>query len=109
MARKSTSRQDSVEAIGNRLQLIRLAYNALHAPTREISQAEFARSCEINPPAWNNFETGDNRIGIDSAIKVARKTGASLDFIYLDGRSGMPHALAIEIEKLERAKIARRA
>ena len=30
-----------------------------------MSQSEFARRCGIGVAAWNNAETGDNRIGLD--------------------------------------------
>lgn len=66
-----------------------------------MGQSEFARACGIGIQAWHNAETGGNRIGVDNAMLVARRTGASLDFIYLDQRAGLPHALAVEIAKLE--------
>ena len=89
-------------AIGARLCLLRRAYGALQRRGGEMSQSEFARLCDIGISAWNNAETGDNRIGIDNAKKVARRTGASLDFIYFGERAGLPHALAIAIGALER-------
>lgn len=93
---------ESAAAIGARLRLLRLAYGALQRRDKEMSQSEFARLCEIGISAWNNAETGDNRIGIDNAKKVARRTGASLDFIYFGERAGLPHALAVAIAALER-------
>jgi len=102
-------RLDSPKAIGERLGLIRRAYGVLQRREREISQSEFARTCGIGISAWNNAETGDNRIGIDNAMAVVRRTGASLDFIYFGERAGLPHALAIEIERLEKAGLAKRA
>lgn len=92
---------ESPKAIGRRLALLRRAYSALQRRDREMSQSEFARLCGIGISAWNNAETGDNRIGIDNAMKVVRRTGVSLDFIFFDQRAGLPHALAVEIDKLE--------
>jgi transcriptional regulator with XRE-family HTH domain len=102
-------RPDSAASIGARLRLVRLAYGVLQGRPKEISQAEFARLCEIAAPAWNNFETGDNRISIDNALAVARRTGVGLDFIYRGERAGLPHAFAVEIERLENPKSAKRA
>lgn len=101
-------RNDSNAAIGNRLRLIRLAYGALQDPLHPITQAEFSRLCGIGRAAWNNAETGDNRIGIDGAMAICRRTGVTLDYIYFGERSRLPHALALEIERLESQKPAAR-
>jgi len=66
-----------------------------------MSQAEFARLCGITAPAWNNVETGDNRIGIDSAMAAARSTRVTLDYIYFGNSDYVPHI--IEIEKIKKA------
>lgn len=107
---KTMPRPDSNDAIGARLRAIRIAYGYSQGQIREMSQAEFARLCDIGAAAWNNAETGDNRIGLDSALKVRRKTGISLDYIFTGDERGLPHALAIELAKLDQeAKHARRA
>lgn len=97
-------RLDSTAAIGARLRLIRLAYGAVQGRDRPMSQAEFARICEIGAAAWNNAETGDNRLGVDAAMSVARKTGVSLDYIYFGNTASVPLAIFIEIEKLKLEK-----
>ena len=102
-------RLDSTEAVAARLRLIRLAYGALQDPLHPMSQAEFSRLCDIGRAAWNNAETGDNRIGIDNAMAVARRTGVSLDYIYLGDQRGLPHAMAVEIARLQTPKTAKRA
>jgi transcriptional regulator with XRE-family HTH domain len=66
-----------------------------------MSQSEFARFCGIGIAAWNNAETGDNRIGLDNAIAITKRTGVSLDYIYFGQRAYVPHGLAVEIERLE--------
>jgi transcriptional regulator with XRE-family HTH domain len=101
-------RPESNAAIGTRLRSIRLAYGVMQKRERPMSQAEFARLCNIGAAAWNNAETGDNRIGIDAAMSVVRRTGVSLDYIYFGNPAGLPHALAVEIEKLEKP-VAKRA
>jgi transcriptional regulator with XRE-family HTH domain len=91
------------------LRLIRIAYGRAQRHAREMSQAEIARLCSISAQAWNNAETGDNRIGIDNAMKIAKRTGASLDYIYFGDTRGLPHVLAIEIGRIENIKLVRRA
>lgn len=93
-------RPDIPKAIGERLALIRIAYGKVQGFPGEMSQSEMARRCEIGIAAWNNAETGDNRMGLDNAIKLSRKTGVSLDYIYFGQSAGLPHAIAVEIEKL---------
>jgi transcriptional regulator with XRE-family HTH domain len=100
----SNPRPDSNEEIGRRLRLIRLAYGALQDPLHPMSQAEFCRLCEIGRAAWNNAETGDVRIGLDNANAVRRRTGAGLNYIYHAEIRDLPHALAIEIARLEKAE-----
>jgi transcriptional regulator with XRE-family HTH domain len=99
-------------AIAARLRLIRLAYGIIQRREKPMSQAEFSRFCDIGAPAWNHAETGDNRLGIDAATSVARRTGVTLDYIYLGNLNGVPHVLAIEIEMIDKAgargKMARR-
>lgn len=102
-------RPDSNQAIGDRLKLIRLAYGALQDPLNPMSQAEFCRLCGINRQAWNNAETGDNRIGLDAAKAVRMRTGATLDYIYEGDHRAMPHALTVEIERLLNPKGVKRA
>lgn len=97
-------KSDSITAISARLRLIRIAYGKVQGRSREMSQSEFARLCGVTVSNWNNVETGDNRIGLDSAMKVRRRTGVSLDYIFDGERAGLPHALAVEIEALESAK-----
>lgn len=104
-----TPRIDSNEAIGLRLQLIRVAFGIVQGHTREMSQAEIARLSGVGRQAWNNAETGDNRLGLDNAMKICVRTGVSLDYIYFGNPSGLPHALAVEIEKLEKPRSAKRA
>ena len=105
----ATARPDSNEAIGARLRLIRLAYGLLQDPLHPMSQAEFSRLCGINRQAWNNAETGDNRIGLDSALAVKRRTGIGLNYIYDGDLRDLPHAIAIEIARLETKRPAKRA
>jgi transcriptional regulator with XRE-family HTH domain len=90
MARKR--QPDSRNDIGERLRVTREALG--------LSQAELCRRLGISPAAWNNAETGDNRIGIDNAMLLCKATGVTLDWIYLGHRGGLPQKLAVDIERL---------
>jgi transcriptional regulator with XRE-family HTH domain len=103
----TTRRADSNEEIGKRIQLIRLAYGALQDPLHPMSQAEFARLCGFGRAALNNVETGDNRMGLDNANAVRARTGVGLDYIYHGDLRDLPHALAIEINRLTQTKAKR--
>ncbi len=97
-------RPDSNEEIGKRLRLIRLAYGHLQGVPK-MSKAEVGRRIGVERQAWQNAEAGYYRIGLDMAMDVARKLGASLDYIYFGNRAALPHALAVEIERLEGAEV----
>ena len=86
--RKPDSRGD----IGDRLRLTREALG--------LSQAELCRRTRISPAAWNNAETGDNRLGIDNAMELCKATGVTLDWIFMGHRGGLPQKLAVDIERL---------
>lgn len=106
MAASRTPRLDSPEAIGQRLKLLRRAYSHAQGHTREMNKSDFPRLCGIGVQAWHNAESGLNRIGLDNAMRVRSRTGVGLDFIYFDNRNGLPHAIAVEIEKIEKAEKA---
>ena len=38
---------------------------------------------EIGLQSWNNYERGHSRIELDAALRIARKTGVLIDWIYL--------------------------
>jgi transcriptional regulator with XRE-family HTH domain len=96
-------RPDSLEAIAARLRLLRKAFSIVQGHKKELSQAEFARTCKIGETAYNNAEAKYQRLGLDSANRLRERTGVGLDFIYHGNRLVLPHALAIEIERLEAA------
>lgn len=98
------ARPDSNEEIGKRLRLIRIAFGIVQGGKREMSQAEMGRLTGVGRQAWNNAETGDNRLGLDNAMLVCRRTGSTLDYIYFGNPNGVSHALAREIGKLENPK-----
>lgn len=61
------------------------------------NQVAFANLVEISQPAMNNYERGIRRPDLDQAIKIQLRTGATLDWLYLGKRDGLPAHL---LEKL---------
>jgi transcriptional regulator with XRE-family HTH domain len=84
---------ESTEMVAERLRLTREALG--------LNQAEIARRAGMTPTAWNNAETGDNRIGIGNAIKLRNALGLSLDWIYFGNKFTLPGDLAEKIGSLE--------
>jgi hypothetical protein len=67
-----------------------------------MNKSEFPRHCGIGVQAWHNAETGYARIGLDNAMKVRARTGASLEFIYFDShRDKLPSAVLAAMEQIE--------
>jgi len=86
---------DGPEQIGARLKRLRIAYGFAVAK-------QFANFVGISEAAWNHFETGRRPPTVPDAIKVAAKTGASLDWIY----RGMEHTLPLHVaQKLEQVPV----
>lgn len=63
-------------------------------------QVEFAALIGVSQPALNNYLKGLRRPDIDVAIGIQTRTGATLDWIYLGDRSGLPVRLASELPDL---------
>lgn len=72
-----------------------------------LNQSAFAHLIEVSQPAVNNYESGLRRPDIDVAIKVQMRTGATLDWIYLGDRSGLPGRLLSLLPDLDRAEQVR--
>jgi transcriptional regulator with XRE-family HTH domain len=97
---RSSAESISTPKVAARLRLTRQAL--------KLSQVGLCRITRISPQAWNNAETGDNLIGIATAIKLCRTTGVTLDWIYRGVRSNLPKLIAEEIARSERAAKRRR-
>ncbi len=80
-------------AISERLVLLRKAFVGER-------QAEFARRMTLGRRTWNNYERGF-RIGLDQALLVCAKTGATLDWIYRGLEGGMPQHLLKQISEIQ--------
>ena len=57
------------------------------------NQSAFAELVGVTQPAMSNYLKGLRRPQLDEAIKIAGKTGVTLDWIYLGDRSGLPARL----------------
>jgi transcriptional regulator with XRE-family HTH domain len=67
-------------------------------------QAIWCRFVGITPQAWNNYESGLNRISLDQAFKVCAATGVTLDWIYFGDRSGLPVRIASQLAEFAQKK-----
>ena len=100
-------RPDNHLEVAQRLRLTRQALGLSQAELcrrtgigRQAAVLLWNRLTGIGPAAWNNAETGDNRMGVDNAMELCRATGVTLDWIFMGHRGGLPQKLAVDIEKL---------
>lgn len=61
--------------------------------TTERNQSGFAELVGITQPAMSNYLKGYRRPQLDEAIRIASRTGVTLDWIYLGDRSGLSQRL----------------
>lgn len=54
------------------------------------NQSAFAALVGVSQPAMNNYEKGLRRPDLDVAVRIHQRTGATLDWLYLGNRSGLP-------------------
>lgn len=69
--------------IGKRLIALRLAF----AP--DMTQAEWAESHGVGRSRYNNWETGERRIPVEMAERLADRYSLSLDWIYRNKMDGL--------------------
>lgn len=79
---------DTPEAIGARLRLLREATGFDEAKA-------WCEYVDIAPNAWNHFERGRRAPTVEAALKVAVKTGATLDWIY----RGLDETLPVRVQQ----------
>lgn len=68
--------------IGERLLLIRTQFS-------DLTQRAWAERHGFNATQWNNWEKGLRRIPIESAERLCRLYGLTLDFLYMGRRDGL--------------------
>jgi len=76
---------------GRRLKALRLAH--------DLNSTEFPKRAGISRGAYNHWEHGRHRIGIDKAIALGRVYNVSLDYIFTGRMNLVPHELAVKIEE----------
>ena len=83
----------SVAEVAARLKLTREAMG--------LSQVRICKLTGISVQTWNNAETGDNMLGLASALRLCRATGVTLEWIYRGNRFQLPQVIAEEIARRE--------
>ena len=58
-----------------------------------MTQVEYAEKLGVKRPNLALWETGVNRVGLDSAIKMRQLWGVSLDFVYEGIDDALPMTL----------------
>lgn len=82
-----------VDAIADRLRITRQALGLRHV--------DVCRATGIKSNAYANYETGHRRPNLDDMIRYAETFGVTLDWIYRGDPSGLRHALAQKVLKLD--------
>jgi DNA-binding XRE family transcriptional regulator len=73
--------------------------SALRAALDNISQAELCRQIKCSTNRWNQYESGERRITVEIAMRLAARFGVSLDWIYRDDPRLLPQELYKKIYK----------
>jgi DNA-binding XRE family transcriptional regulator len=85
------------EEVAQRLQVLRLALGY----ASQIAMVKFLGN-PITTQQWNNWERGRSQPDLMRARIIARKTGATVDWIYWNERAGLPFHLVEKLDKVER-------
>lgn len=88
---------DDPATIGARLRAVReaLGYE---------NQKDFADKAGISPTAYNNWEVGYKRIGVDMAARLCSTYRITLDWIYFGDASGLPGNVAAKLAGMQRQR-----
>lgn len=97
--------KESLAAIQQRLLDLYEAYAESIGQKGSLSQAEFARRIDITAQTWRQI-TAVNRVSVDTAVKISRATGVSLDWIYLGETAMIPQRLAEPLNRLAKSRRA---
>lgn len=87
------------KAIGERLELIRLASGYPNKPRGAIKR--WAEKFGWSQQEYGNWETGLQRIPPEPASAIMHKTGATLDYIYHGKESTLPRSLSDAIDQVK--------
>lgn len=64
-----------------------------HRAIEGTNQTEYARAAGLRRSQVSNWETGEQRVSVDGALKLRRRYGLSLDFIYDGSADTLPMTL----------------
>ena len=89
------SDQRSVESVARRLEQTRLVL--------ELGQSEFAKRAGLAQNTYNQFERGKRRLSLEAAHALCDEFKLTLDWLYQGDLSGMPHAMAGTLRRVQRS------
>lgn len=84
---------ETLDIIARRLELTRLALGF-------ESQIDFCKAIRVQKNVYNPFEKGKRRISLAVAMKIRRRFGISLDWIYCGDPGTLPTNVYRKIESL---------
>lgn len=84
---------DSLKDISRRLELTRIALGF-------ESQVDFCKEIRVQKNIYNPFEKGKRRVSLAVAMKIRRRFGISLDWIYCGDPSTLPVQVFRKLESL---------
>ena len=91
------SKEELSKAIGQRLELVRLA---LDYPTQTAFAAALNREIPMTPQRWNNYVCARDRLTLDVALAMCRRFPVTLDWIFRGDASTLRSDIARKIEEL---------
>lgn len=59
----------------------------------KLTQSEYALQCGLKRAALNNWESGQFRLSLNAALKIRKRYGLSLDFLYEGNDDALPMTL----------------
>lgn len=92
---QTPSETRSKEAIALRLVQTRTALN--------LGQTEFAIKANLAQNTYNQFERGKRRLSLEAAHALCDEYRLTLDWLFRADLSGIPHALAKTLRRLQNA------
>ncbi|PHR61800.1 MAG: hypothetical protein COA43_01120 [Robiginitomaculum sp.] len=61
----------------------------------KLNQKEFAKSIDVGYTQYNNWEKAKQRLSLEGGLKINAVYGTTLDFLFLNRRDTLPHAMAV--------------
>ena len=95
---KNPPAPESTAMVAARLKELRLALG--------LDQTEICLKTGIGTSAWNNAETGDNRLGLENAFKLRRTFLIGTDYTFFGDVRSLPSDIA---DKIDAYRASRRA